>query len=242
MTRNLPCKEGYVLRHATPADPVCVTDEEHRQVEEENKLATERRGSNVCQPGYVWREASPSDYVCVEPSAREQAFFDNTAHNAQLRVRSMNCLRYAEKAVAQYHEMRALGCGFTGNRWSAESGGHNSWCSGVSKVDRDGETETRHRMLARCRERASRPLTPVPPGEVCAISIVVEAMSCLSTDGTPSSIGPGSTSTGCGGTEENARARARAGFESQFGRIDEDEPGPNGCTVTEDVVAGCFCS
>ncbi|MER7949666.1 RICIN domain-containing protein [Streptomyces sp. NPDC096079] len=79
------CVEGYVWRLATPDDHVCVTQEVHDQVVEDNSHAEERRepdggpyGPATCRQGWVWREGTPYDLTCVDPVVRSQAWQDNS--------------------------------------------------------------------------------------------------------------------------------------------------------------------
>jgi len=236
------CKPGFVWREASPNDHVCVEPGSRQRVREENARADANRGSNICKPGYVWREASPSDYVCVEPAVREQARRDNAAYNTQERVHSVICDQYAREAVAQFHEMQARNCGFSGNRWSDNYDGHSVWCQTAAPRDRNGEAGARRKQLRDCGARAPSQGSPLP-NEQCSVSVVVRNRSCLNADGTPSSLTPGaSTASGCGGNVENARARAKLSFASAFGCIsDDDSPLPGCCTVSEETVGGCLC-
>ncbi len=237
------CRQGYVWREASPSDHVCVEPVTRQSVSEENARAAVNRGSDVCKQGYVWREASPSDYVCVEPAVREQARRDNAADNTRERILSVICDQYSREAVAQFHEMQARNCGFSGNRWSDYYDGHSVWCQTAAPRDRNGEAGARRAQLRDCGARVPSQGSPLP-NEQCSVSVVVRNRSCVNPDGTPSSLPPGgSTAPGCGGNVENARARARLNFVSTFANCisDDDPPPPECCTVSEETVDGCLC-
>lgn len=61
------------------------------------------------------------------------------------------CQVYAESAVSQHMENQSLGCGYTGNRWSADYQGHYNWCKGGGAAD--AERQARERQLNACKER-----------------------------------------------------------------------------------------
>jgi O-methyltransferase len=231
-------------RRAAPQARLLVVEPATRQsVSEENARAAVNRGSDVCKQGYVWREASPSDYVCAEPAVREQARRDNAAHNTRERILSVICDQYSREAVAQFHEMQARNCGFSGDRWSDYYDGHSVWCQTAAPRDRNGEAGARRAQLRDCGARAPSQSSPLP-NEQCSVSVVVCNRSCMNPDGTPSSLPPGgSTAPGCGGNVENARARARLNFVSTFASCisDDDPPPPECCTVSEETVDGCLC-
>lgn len=76
------CVAGYVFRGAFPGDAVCVTPDERRLVELDNRAARSRispgaYGPDQCLAGFVWRLARPSDLVCVVPAHRAQIRLDN---------------------------------------------------------------------------------------------------------------------------------------------------------------------
>jgi hypothetical protein len=71
------CRDGFVRRHATAADRVCVTPASHARVIAENLARASRvqpgggaYGPATCRTGYVWREAVADDLVCVVPAIR----------------------------------------------------------------------------------------------------------------------------------------------------------------------------
>jgi hypothetical protein len=83
----------------------------------------------------------------------------------------------------------------------------------------------------------------VSQGEACSVSVIVRNGTCLNVDGTPSTIlSPGQTSAvGCGGTVDQARARAKASFRSFACLTEGNQPVAGCCTFTEEVVQGCLC-
>ncbi len=77
------CADGYVWRHASRDDNVCVTQEQRLQARSENLTASTRTdptgiyGPNTCITGYVWREAYAGDVVCVTSDRRAQVRREN---------------------------------------------------------------------------------------------------------------------------------------------------------------------
>jgi hypothetical protein len=75
------CKDGFLWREARSGDHVCVTPETYRQVQKDNRRASQRRDSadpDKCLSGYVPREAFEGDHTCVPPESRDQARLDNS--------------------------------------------------------------------------------------------------------------------------------------------------------------------
>ncbi len=72
-------------------------------------------------------------------------------------ARAMNCDRYAANAVQHQRTNLARRCGFRGQRWHTNFGGHKTWC--VFTNGRVRQREHRHRVskLASCK------LTVIPP-------------------------------------------------------------------------------
>lgn len=235
------CKQGYVWREAGPQDYVCVEPPARARVRQENARAAQHRGSNTCIQGLVWREAGTSDYVCVKPDVREQARRDNAAWNTGERDLGAICDRYALEAAAQTKEARVRGCRMPGDpaRWQDHPAAHANWCQTAHPQDRNGEAGARRKALQDC--GAPTPVPQPPPGEACSVSVIVRNDVCTNFDGSPSSLQPGgSMATGCGGSQENARTRARLSFATNFGCV-TDQPTQGCCTVREDVVSGCLC-
>ena len=80
-----PCSPGYVWRQAGKLDYVCVTQQTHEQMIDENKASAKHsRPGGICAPNYVWRGAYQGDTVCVTKQQHDQAQDDNAA--AQTRV------------------------------------------------------------------------------------------------------------------------------------------------------------
>jgi hypothetical protein len=237
------CRSGFVWREASPSDQVCVEPLSRQLVREENADQRNRMSSYRCKQGYVWREAGPTDYVCVEPAVREQARRDNLASSTRVgrfHEEIVLCDRYAREAVAQYHDMMAKSCRFTGPRWQGNYDAHYSWCLPAADRDRGGEAGARQRQLRECGARTESQNIPAP-GEQCAASVTVRNNECLNQDGTPSSLQPGSQSAqGCGGNVDAARSRAKLSWTATFGCLSED-PTMGCCTVEEEVAAGCAC-
>jgi hypothetical protein len=75
------CKDGFVLRLATPADAVCVTPAAAAQARSDNRAGASRRETtndiDSCKPGFVYRAANSSDRVCVRPESAAQAAIDS---------------------------------------------------------------------------------------------------------------------------------------------------------------------
>jgi hypothetical protein len=104
-------------------------------------------------------------------------------------------------------------------------------------------SKRRNQLFVHCGATPASQPQPVPSSEACSVSVIVKNNSCANADGTASTIlTPGIISTsGCGSTVDNARARAQASFQ-QFSCIsDGDDPSPGCCTYSEQVVQGCVC-
>jgi hypothetical protein len=75
------CRDGFVLRLATPTDAVCVTPAAAAQARSDNRAAATRRETtndvDSCKPGFVHRAANSSDRVCVRPESAAQAAIDS---------------------------------------------------------------------------------------------------------------------------------------------------------------------
>jgi hypothetical protein len=77
------CKSGFVLRLATPADPVCVSPASQARSASENARAPllwapGAFGPKTCAAGFVWRASSPDDLVCVTVAIRTLIAQENT--------------------------------------------------------------------------------------------------------------------------------------------------------------------
>lgn len=65
------------------------------------------------------------------------------------------CRNYANTAVAQNRQNQQYGCGYGGNRWTANFQGHYQWCIG-NPGSAASEEAARNQQLASCRARAQR--------------------------------------------------------------------------------------
>lgn len=96
------CKDGFLWREARYGDHVCVTPETYRQVQKDNRRASQRRDSadpDKCLSGYVRREAFEGDHTCVPPESRDQARLDNSLADDRK-------LSYAVRKIRQANAMR----------------------------------------------------------------------------------------------------------------------------------------
>jgi hypothetical protein len=98
----LTCLDGYVWRHATPRDHVCVTPEVRVQTARDNALAPTRVsatsstfGPDPCVAGFVWRAALPGDRVCVTPATWQQVHDDNLTAGARRNALRVHIGTYA---------------------------------------------------------------------------------------------------------------------------------------------------
>ena len=154
------------------------------------------------------------------------------------------CQAYARNAVAQFEE--DVRCGYRqrdDRRWHRNFQNHYQWCMAVDAGLPPEETKERDRELERCRGARREPV-PVPPGERCAVSVIVRNNECRNLDGSPSEyLQSGEVSAqGCGQDVESARDRAKLSL--QLGGMclsDEDSPEPGCCTYVEEVREGCLC-
>jgi hypothetical protein len=83
------------------------------------------------------RQSSPSSPPAVaHPASTPQAGWD--------------CMAYADFAIRDVNKAKAANCGFTGRRWSSDSGGHFGWCTERRNAgdDKAMSTETDIRMAA----------------------------------------------------------------------------------------------
>jgi hypothetical protein len=154
----------------------------------------------------------------------------------------VRCDEYARRAAAQVAEANRRQCGFGGPRWTPSYDNHLSWCIGVPEDFAASEAREREGPLSQC--RTTNPEGPPPPApEACAVSVIVKNEACLSLDGTPSSMSPGSASQpGCGADQGVASQRAKLAFSANVACITEgDSPSPGCCTVNEQLVPGCLC-
>ncbi|HET9474171.1 MAG TPA: hypothetical protein VFO82_09770 [Steroidobacteraceae bacterium] len=150
------------------------------------------------------------------------------------------CDAYARSAVAQSAEYRRLNCDDADERWHESHQNHYGWCLVASSADAQRESAARNAELTRCGANTNH---QIPASEDCTVSVIAKNAVCLSEDGTPSTIlTPGGTSaTGCGATEANARTRAKLGLALQIRLNEGDEPEAGSCTYTTQTVAGCLC-
>ncbi len=67
---------------------------------------------------------------------------------------NLNCGVYASEAIKEINEANALGCGFSGGRWTTDYNAHLNWCKtpGVTILHIGGEDQARLAQLEHCRE------------------------------------------------------------------------------------------
>lgn len=146
----------------------------------------------------------------------------------------LRCDAYARDAENQVREAAERGCGFSGPRWTPLYEDHLTWCFTQPAAVAAQESREREGPLSQCRTQLPR--GPAP--EACHWTAHVITDACTNYDGSPSSAS-GTSSTGCGATEEAATTRAKAGLPIPLS--EDDPPAPGTCTYSVDARPGCGC-
>ncbi len=112
-------------------------------------------GERPSAGGEGGREATPSQDDAAAQAAQAEAEAEARAAAARAEKRAF-CEAYAEAALAAKARNEALGCGFSGGRWSASRAGYFNWCMKNPRRRAEANTAVRRRMIERCRERITR--------------------------------------------------------------------------------------
>lgn len=74
-----------------------------------------------------------------------------TSTIASTNVSALNCDVYASEAVGHQQLNESLKCGFTGDRWHTNSGGHHLWCTFTNDRQRQAHHDYRIQKISECK-------------------------------------------------------------------------------------------
>lgn len=155
------------------------------------------------------------------------------------------CDSYARSANEQSAEALSRQCDTDQRvgRWQVNYGGHFGWCWSMTAANDlpNKERGERAGLLSRCRTLKPLGGGTTPPAPACTASAVVTNRACMNVDGSPSTVlAPGSLhAAGCGATDAQALAFAKAQFASQAALA--EQPTPGACTYAVQKASGCLC-
>lgn len=130
------------------AEPVAVCNAYAHKAVVDFKIA---RNKQCGFSGDAWSDNQSGHFQWCTRATKRQV-----DHQSQLRTWGLelceSCIYYANAAYdAQKINDRELHCGFSGDRWSYDRGGHFRWCMGATYGQRNREATARDNDLKRCR-------------------------------------------------------------------------------------------
>ncbi len=96
---------------------------------------------------YRWCLNKPARLRNRERLARDSALARCDRHKARL---NQSCMRYADRAVAQFKAANTHGCDYRGPRWHGDFNRHYNWCQKVRPLRAEREDDIRKQKISQC--------------------------------------------------------------------------------------------